>query len=175
MNLRPYRAFGLKTKTEINCSEFKNAFLFYWTNQDSKYPSFIKLLRPRCGKYFALFEKFLREGVGVQNLQIVRCESTHVNLIQLCDYWREPTVSPQIAPPFVLLRWDADKLALTPLTVYINTLLQQIDIYMLRSEPLKQLVYPHDLGSFLNSERSEMQEAFQSRMRTYGINSLTAK
>ena len=76
----------------------KNAFVFNWVRRDGDYPNFHKNLKPSFDRYFSVFSEFVRQEVGVADLNIDLCELSYLDVIKPCDYWSGPEDTPSVLP-----------------------------------------------------------------------------
>ncbi|WP_171182279.1 TIGR04255 family protein [Ruegeria sp. HKCCD8929] len=97
----PMPRFWFVAEDQINLIQLqKNAFMFNWRRRDAEYPHFAENLKPAFDKYYAAFEDFARENVGVQDIQIDQCELTYINAIEVCEYWQGPEDTAKVIPSF---------------------------------------------------------------------------
>ena len=95
--------FWFVSKDKINLIQVqRNAFLLNWRRREQQYPHFTEHLKPNFDRYFAIFEEFLQEDVGVTDLRISHCELTYVDIIEPCDYWKGPQDTSNLIPSFAI-------------------------------------------------------------------------
>jgi uncharacterized protein (TIGR04255 family) len=75
----------------------KNAFIFNWRKRDTDYPHFENVKRP-FDKYFELYSLFLKNELGIDNVNIRVAELTCSNLIESGDYWADSNDTQTLIP-----------------------------------------------------------------------------
>ena len=95
--------FWFVSEDETNLIQVqKNAFLLNWRKRKAEYPHFSEHLKPCFDSYFAVFNEFLREDVGVSDLGIGACELTYIDVIDPCEYWQGPQDTSRLIPSFAV-------------------------------------------------------------------------
>jgi uncharacterized protein (TIGR04255 family) len=101
--LFPLPRFWFVAEDKINLIQLqKNAFMLNWRRRNTDYPHFAENLKPAFDKYFRIFEDFVRDDAGVQDIKIDLCELTYINTIEACQYWRGPQDTATVIPSFVM-------------------------------------------------------------------------